>query len=486
LVPAGINPITDGIPRFSYKSSQEEDRIEMDRLHAVIHPDCYNRLIEDLGFTLPEQRLEVPRFFLRNIMNNTAGPSGDQRRHSPSLSEAELSSIKAKLQEDAAQRKKASAGLRLRVVVDGVERATLDLSQQRSALFALASTAELIEVRSQDMRGGDLLLATHLLSPAEPDEAIKRSDASIVLEGGQRLTFAISPTESHDGAVVAVTYRETNPFKAAAAFLTRLTQTASVGLMSHRSWHERKILTLTLECAVLALGAAVLISYAVKWRPSARQPLLTTNEQVSQPASEDTRASPTATQTGGAVSTLNNSSAEQANHSSTQVAEARQPRESNENSSASQEIARNDKPQQRPLVQPQVVPEEAVTTRSITPATTVTSLAGVKKIYIEVLGDGLLSKNVHELLRVASNSSGRLTLAQNRDEADALLKVSVAGGSAAETEHLIIVTQLINARGEVIWPHTNTSGKYQGSAANVADSLMKDLLNSIRQAERQR
>ena len=55
LVPAGVNPIMDGIEGLSSHGPQGEDKIEVDRIHAVLHPDCHGRLIKSLGFEEPER-----------------------------------------------------------------------------------------------------------------------------------------------------------------------------------------------------------------------------------------------------------------------------------------------------------------------------------------------------------------------------------------------------------------------------------------------
>jgi hypothetical protein len=461
LVPAGINPITDGIPRFSYKGSQKEDEVEVDRLHAVIHPDCFKRLVEDLGFDAPEQRLEIPRFFLKRAMNDKEGPGGGHRRHATPLTAEELSSIRSELDDNASRRRATPAGSLLRVVVDGHERARLDLSQERSVRFRLARGAELIEVRARD----GLLLATYLLPQTE--EGVKPSEASIVLEGGQRLSFAISQAGSSEAVVAEINYRETNPLKAAYALLTR----PAVG--GGRTWRERKALILALACALLAISAALYAAYTLKWKRPASQPLATAPEQATPQGGEQERAPQTATQ---------NSNAGQRGQSPTQVAGANGQRESDRK--PTKEVARDERPQERrPPNQTGVAPEEREITRSATPETAVVRLAGVKKIYVEVQGDGPSGESVRGMLGQRLDGSGRLTVAGNRDEADALLKVSVESGVDTEPGSVTVAARLLNARGEPIW---KSSGQYKGPASNVAEKIVNDLLNSIRQAGRQK
>ena len=91
LIPAGIDPITDGIPSLSYHGHKEEDQIEVNRMHAVVHPDCFRRLITNLHLDGPDTRLEIPLFSYANDMNDKGPPSN--RRHPPKLDEQELMSI---------------------------------------------------------------------------------------------------------------------------------------------------------------------------------------------------------------------------------------------------------------------------------------------------------------------------------------------------------------------------------------------------------
>ena len=94
LVPAGVNPIVDGIADLSSQSKKDEDKIEVDRIHAVLHPDCYSRLIGLLGFDPPERRLQAPHFFLSKENDNSGDGPGGQRPHTSSLSNQELDEIK--------------------------------------------------------------------------------------------------------------------------------------------------------------------------------------------------------------------------------------------------------------------------------------------------------------------------------------------------------------------------------------------------------
>ena len=44
------------------EGSDPMSRCEVHRIHAVLHPDCFSRLVRSLGLDPPERRLFVPRF----------------------------------------------------------------------------------------------------------------------------------------------------------------------------------------------------------------------------------------------------------------------------------------------------------------------------------------------------------------------------------------------------------------------------------------
>ena len=214
LVPAAFDPITESIPSLLFQGKDEEDKIEVSRIHAALHPDCYQRLVRALGFHSPDQRLEVPHFFLSNE-NGDRNEGRRDRRSNLELGVEDLNTIKNNLGEQEERRKRTSAGL-LRILADGVERARLNLNRERRVKLDLERETELIEIWTAD-ETGDLLLASHLLSYQEPDAA-RPLQASIVLEGGQKLSMLISPSMDASAAIVEIRYQETNPIKRASVF----------------------------------------------------------------------------------------------------------------------------------------------------------------------------------------------------------------------------------------------------------------------------
>jgi hypothetical protein len=211
-VPAGIDPIIEGVPELSNKGFREQDKTEVNRIHAVLHPDCYRRLVEALRFETPDRRLEIPQFYLSTDMNNGDGWRGRRLPTPADLDEQELVSIKKELDMQAERRRNLLSDHPLRIIVDGVERARLNLGRSRSIRFEMEGEAELIEVRGQDKAGDELLLASHLTTYEEIEKGARPLDASIVLEGGQKLSIVVQPDRNGGSTIIGVTYRETNLF----------------------------------------------------------------------------------------------------------------------------------------------------------------------------------------------------------------------------------------------------------------------------------
>jgi hypothetical protein len=66
------------------------------------------------------------------------------------------------------------------------------------------------------------------------------------------------------------------------------------------------------------------------------------------------------------------------------------------------------------------------------------------------------------------------------------MKVSSRKSNDLRPENASVFVQLINARGDIIWPTARTSsgGNYQGAAAAVSRSIVQDLLGEIRSRQK--
>ena len=146
-VPSDFDPFRTVIARLTSKNGEDENRIEVNRIHAVLHPDCFGKLVAAFGYGAPEERIEVPRFF-SDQMDDQSPPR--QRRAPTDLSAEELAEINDMLSEQAGRRRRSSPAGVIRIMVDGVERCRLNPAEQSSISFSAQEDAETIEVKTTD------------------------------------------------------------------------------------------------------------------------------------------------------------------------------------------------------------------------------------------------------------------------------------------------------------------------------------------------
>ena len=106
-VPETLDPLNDTIAQLSFQGRlpDEEHEVEVNRIHAALHPECFARLTTANRLERPDERLELPHFFLAD------GDDGDDdtRRTTPSLGEDELRIINDLLAQEATRRKVGTA-----------------------------------------------------------------------------------------------------------------------------------------------------------------------------------------------------------------------------------------------------------------------------------------------------------------------------------------------------------------------------------------
>ncbi|HEU4832989.1 MAG TPA: hypothetical protein VFS90_01190 [Pyrinomonadaceae bacterium] len=401
-VPRDFDPLKSVITALTSRSSADENEIEVSRIHAILHPDCFEKLVAAFRYGPPAERLELPRFFA----DHSDDQSPPRQRSAPGdLSAEELAEINHMLDEQSGRRRHSSPGAAIRIMVDGVERARIDPAEQSSISFSAEEDAELIEVKTTDA-DGDLLLATYLLTSFAKDARDATTVASIRLEGGQQLSLSIarrsSDADGEAGFMVKFGYQET--------YLRR----------ALRLWWRRLGLRLTAEQGLTArhvlAGSVVVVicvaSYLVYVRLKSHQTTGPAETSVAQ-------ATPVI---------------QQPSFASSPTAEP----------SASQpvRVAKNDR--STAPKRPASSLEGETRSANVIPNLT---LRQVKKIYIEIRGDAA-SNDLRSNLVESLNSSGVVTVSTNTDDADAALKIVVSQISTS--------AQLVNARGTVLWRYSGS------------------------------
>jgi hypothetical protein len=395
-VPRDFDPLKSVIVSLTSKSSAEENEVEVNRIHAVLHPDCFERLVAAFDYSPPDERMELPRFF----MDQSEDESPPRQRIAPAdLSAEELAEIHHLLDEQAGRRRRSSPTSVMRILVDGVERARLDPAEQSSISFSADEDAEIIEVKATDM-DGELLLATHLLTSFAEEAAIV---SSIRLEGGQDLSLTITrrKIEASGGPdlMVKFGYRETAPWRVASLWWQRLRRRLSTKQRSGSLWGVAAV--------VASIVVICLASYFAYVRLRSR------------PTSGPTE-----------TSVVQNPPVSEPSISSSPIVEAKAT-----------------KPERRIKIEKSTAakqtssPEDVTRSGNVVPNLT---LKDVKKVYIEIRGDA--SSELRSNLVESLNSSGVVTVVTEPEDADADLKIVVSQTG--------ISAKLVNARGTVLWQKT--------------------------------
>jgi hypothetical protein len=500
-VPPDFDPLTAVIARLTSNSSADENRVEVNRIHAVLHPNCFVKLIAGLGYPPPEQRLEVPRFF----SNQADDQSPPRQRCAPAdLSAEELAEINHTLTEQAGRRRRSSPVAVLRIMVDGIERATLNPAEQSSISFSAEEGAEIIEVKTTDP-GGELLLATHVLTGYREGAHDRAVLSSIVLESGQELSLAIMRTKADvNGAgklLVKFGYHETNPRRAASLFWHRLGRHLSP---AQGRADSRGFMGAAISPRLIFVSGAVLICLAsylgyVILRPHLAGRPTETSSVHTAPLDQD-RPSPSGV-AGGETNPPSEVASPQA-----EVAEAgtndrshtaamketvptpparRRARPENDESTATRipEAISTSPGEDGPRVSDEGAAPHVTRSGSVV---TGVGLGEVQKVYIETRGDGALDQLRSGLFQ-GLNASGLVAATTGTDEANASLKIMVSqprGADRGGAPQVEVLARLVNARGEILWPKAGRGvrGRYMGGATKVLQEMLKDLLNEIRVA----
>ena len=446
-VPRDFDPLKSVIAALTSKSSADENEVEVNRIHAVLHPDCFESLIVAFGYRPPAERMELPRFF----SDETNDESPPRPRSAPTeLSAEELAEINHLLDEQAGRRRHTSPTGVIRIMVDGVERARLNPAEQSSISFTIEEDAELFEVKTMD-QDGDLLLATHLL-PSFGKEAIV---SSILLEGGQELSLSITRRQieanGETDLFVRFGYRETNLRRAARLWWQGLRLSSGPDQGSRSLWAGTGITARLILAAIVVV--IFLTGYLAYVRLRTNGPAQTSTVQTT-PLRQDP-VSPVAE----ATTPPNTEVGAQP------VRRAKSDRSTAANVSAS--------PNVEAPVQERDEDVAVDTTRSgnVVPSLT---LKEVKKIYVEIRSDAAF-KELRNKLVESLGSSGVVAATTNADEADAALKIVLSQtGQQIQASAL-----LVNARGATLW---RGERRYTGETTKVVSEIVRDLLVQIRLA----
>jgi hypothetical protein len=476
ILPEKFDPTKEIIKGLSFdsKDPDAEHVIEVNRFHSVIHPDCYLRLSDALQLDTPANRLDIPHFFLSE---NAQRPPRNGK--SANWGKDELDEIRKRLDEQRARRRSFSASL-LRILVDGVEKATLDLRHTTRARFTAGRGAELLEVIGVNAKG-ELLLATRLFDEA----SLKSLKTTIRLEGGQEICFNLTPSFDSIGeveeTVVEVGYRETNLVRAAALVSRQRVARMKEALkaLAVTGWAKP-----ALAFALLALLAAGVWFFALRGNGMPNKPEQAHDKEQT-PAPEEKRQEAPAPDPNQKINNPQQAKIPNPQPSSVPKQEEKKPQSAPRQSgkqggqiagTAKRKPRNVNLPRNRALSEQQ--PQEIIAAIPERLRGGSGRLAGlllqeVKSIALDLQGDEELGRRMQEQLTLAFASSARFVLTE-RDNADALLKVFIK----REPSGASFIVRLANDKLFVIFPtEPKTTGrKYKGSPDEVAAKILNDLL----------
>lgn len=295
--------VTD-IPGLYFSESGDalaEELIEMCRIRAVLDPECFAVFAKGLSkyvrrlpngdqdsgcdYGSPDTRLSIPQF--SNFPGGT--PRGD-RFQPPKLTKEDYVRLERTLDARGHRRKNFSPR-QLRIYVDAALVHSFDLKATNRARLQVGAEASTVEVRGLN-NAVELPLATLLLN----NDHLRGGNFvdSVEHEGGQRLTFRLSPVlnagDEIKGAQLEVSYTEAGLTRIVSRLARRVSYLSGgtlgvrgrspSGLKSQNGWLPK----------VVVAALIIVVSALLWWRflsPSSVR-VVTPAEQASQPQGNQT------------------------------------------------------------------------------------------------------------------------------------------------------------------------------------------------------
>lgn len=467
-LPAGFDPTAYGLAELQHDggeaNSRAEQAAELRRLHAVVHPCCWARLLRAAGHAYSRRRLLLPSFNLGQ--DGDTHPMRHSNRQPPELTSDELDSLTWALAKEA-RRRSAVFASDLSVSFDGVPYCRWSLSETDTLKVTAGEGARALSVSGRDEEG-EVLLAVCLLQYGR-DRGEGGGPSAVVLESGREFTFTVKGMRGDpDGVEVLIRLRETRPHRAAASYLARrfrgLGGARLYGRMPAAGW---KVVTLTCAALLTALFAVWWLTRAPRPTPpglKAEQP--STSSPSPPPASAAIPAPPQmAPEESGEAEQLTQKSGPGAARPPRAVRKsAGRPGDSGARFSRGGGVARPGEPD--------------LNTRGASGAGLEgVGLAGVRKVYIDPLSGGPLGEEMRRHLSAALRRSGRLSLIPERPAADAVL----VGEIEESAGRLTVEVRLANVRGRVLWRERAFVKKREAGAAlaGAAERMVESLLKRL-------
>jgi hypothetical protein len=426
---------------FEGENPDEEHQIEINRIHTLLHPPCFARIVDSLGLDAAADRLELPQF---------AGYEDHQRnsddRFKPGpLNYDEVDAVKRYLDRNNVSRKSIAENI-FSLQIDGAEWARFSLEDAPLSKFGVPEEAESIGVSSFES-DDSIPLAIHML--ARDASAIRPSAFSVTCNAGPILNFKISSTKSAEPGTVLTVDRSQS--KGLALWFDHKLRSLEAWKFGSTLWTPTAAMRLGLAAILLALALEGLWTYIRYRERSIDTRLVAKQDQPEQPIAPPS-TQPTTPQQSTQPPAGNN--------------EGKSEQHSDKRSSSN--------------------PTDSGDTRRAEWASDPAELLTVKRVYVDQLGDTAISRGVRDSLIRQLQSSDRLQVVQNRDDADAVFKGVVR--SERNTGTVSLALRLVNTEGKVVWPlpRSSTGRAYVGSPDEISIKSLNSLLSDIARLEQKR
>ena len=506
ILPSNFDPTSVEVPGLLSGGGETDETVEINRVHSLFDPLCYEVLVKALRLDEPSEKLRVPKFCLQKGGNDLTG-DGNDRRRPPRVTNADLEDVRNRLADQSSRRKRTVAGV-MSVVVDGVEYARLDPGKTSNTLVTVRSDAELVEVYALRPEG-KLLMATHFLNLEEQFDRPRTDSAKIVLEGGQKLTFTVSPEPDvlpNSLICLEVGYKETAPLRWVALCMQRLqTRIAAAG----RGAIRLPAIGAALGLLLLSITAAGLWIAFRRQGPNPGKEHVVSVEPTTGVANlgdshptviSNSKGSSEITKPEGKNLTPSDNVNRKALFNTVKGFGSRVTLPAPEGR-ATKELTGSQGSSKTGAVQPgEQAPVESRSIRSIAGGqsnSAVVDLGGVSKVFVEPIGSGESLQELASILKSDVRLASKWTIVDSKDNADAVLKLKDSKrklngkGSAAPGDGKVdastqvlngpIVVQLVNEDGLILWPikKHDSAGRYTGKVSDVAGRIAVDLSKDV-------
>ncbi|MEA2205727.1 MAG: hypothetical protein QOE77_2503 [Blastocatellia bacterium] len=451
VLPPELDPNSNVITQLLFEDGDpdKEHRVELNRIHTLIHPQCLGRLTAALGLDPTDKRLELPFFFVPD-----AGARPSEDRFTPAeLTEGERDVIRRHLDKNAIHRKKFSGGP-LSLLIDGQRLMDFDLDRSGTMEFDLEHGTELVEIQSVGPveADEDTSLAVCLL--AYDRSGILPVNTSVALSKSLRLDLKVLPFPAASSktrrATLRVGYQHEMPAQHIAPWFKGL-----VDLRPRRGLHLLQPAPALLFIVLCLVGL---------WFYFQRGTDVTNPAQVAQLQADRRGAA------------LPNMPPAEASPGQTQTETAAKEGRSDQNSGLN--LAGRTGPGR-------LETSEIERTRGIKRRNTPAMLLAVRRLYVDSLGDDPFSVELRKELIGHLRASTHFEVVENRDDADAVFKGNAIRVPGRESNSLVVL-ELVNATGQVVW---SLSSRKEGrilprDSAVASATISKALLREIKRLQR--